>query len=296
MKAIALTDHDVFDGVPEALEASQVFDMDVVPGIEFYTNRPGTEIIAWFPDTDRFLEWYAKGKQQERIETIRAAKKTQLAKMVAKVPRVFRQFGLDLEITGPDIEQYLRGGLSTKGDISVVLSLKYGDLIREHELADDVKEIQLKFTTKSDMLDEPLEVGDLDMSPEAFVYYIREIGGIPGLSHPTELRNKEGMNNNAIRKVIWNLAGDGLMAVEVDGWRNVIDPETGVYQAYLFSDMVDEYNAAHPHAQLIKTNGSDDHNQPGEGLEMGKGKNGNLLAEFGRYEIVEQLRAAQDAL
>ena len=43
---------------------------------------------------------------------------------------------------------------------------------------------------------------------------------------------------------------------------------------------------------LIEINGSDDHNQPGEGLEMGKGRNGNLLAEFGRYDIVTQLRTA----
>ncbi len=29
---------------------------------------------------------------------------------------------------------------------------------------------------------------------------------------------------------------------------------------------------------------------------MGKGRNGNLLAEFGRYTIVTQLRTAQECL
>ena len=293
MRAIALTDHDVFDGVPEALEAGKIFGIDVIAGIEFYTNLPGTEIIAFFPDGDKFLKWYATGKGQERIETIRFAKKKQLATMVAKVPKVFARFGLNLEITPSDIDQYLRGGLSTKGDVSVVLSLKYGDIIRERGLAKDVKDIQLKFTTKRDMLDEPLDVGSLDMSPEAFIKYVHSIGGIPGLSHPTELRNKEGKNNCEIREMIWRLGEAGLMAVEVDGWRNVNDPETGIYQTYLFSQMVDDYNVSHPNAPLIKTNGSDDHNQPNEGLEMGKGRNGNLLAELGKYAIVEQLRAAQ---
>jgi hypothetical protein len=296
VRAIALTDHDVFDGVPEALEAGRLFGVDVLAGIEFYTDRPGTEIIAWFPDADRFLAWYATGKGQERIETIRPAKKRQLAAMVAKVPEVFARFGLRLEITHDDIARYLRGGLSTKGDISVVLSLKYGELLREHGLARDVKEIQIKFTTKADMLDEPLDVGSLDMSPEAFIAYVLELGGVPGLPHPTELKNKEGKTNRDIRDVIRRLGEAGLMAVEVDGWRNVHDDETGLYQAYLFSAMVDEYNAAHPHRKLIKTNGSDDHNQPGEGLEMGKGRNGNLLAEFGRYAVVQQLRAAQEDL
>ncbi len=293
MRAIALTDHDVFDGVPEALAAGPIFGLDVLAGIEFYTDRPGTEIIAWFPDADRFLGWYATGANQERIETIRAAKKRQLAAMVAKVPEVFSRHGLQLEITPDDVERYLRGGLATKGDISVVLSLKYGDLLRDRGLAEDVKDIQLKYTTKAGMLDEPLDVGALDMSPEAFIGYVLELGGVPGLPHPTELKNKEGKTNREIAQEIWRLADAGLMAVEVDGWRNVTDDETGTYQAYLFSAMVDEYNAAHPHKKLIKTNGSDDHNQPGEGLEMGKGRNGNLLAEFGRYDIVTQLRTAQ---
>ena len=70
----------------------------------------------------------------------------------------------------------------------------------------------------------------------------------------------------------------------------------GIHQTHLFSAMVDEYNAAHPAGQLIKTSGSDDHQQPNEGLEMGKGRNGNLLAEFGRYAVVTQLRTAQARL
>jgi len=296
IRAVAVTDHDVFDGVPEAIEAGRVFGVEALAGIEFYTNSPGTEIIAWFPGSDRFLQWYATGQGRERIETIRAAKKRQLAAMIAKVPETFARFGLDLEIAGDDVDGYLRGGLSTKGDISVILSLKYGALLRERGLADDVKEIQLKFTTRADQLDEPLDVGSMDMSPEAFVRYVLGLGGVPGLSHPTELKNKEGKTNAEIRDVIRRLADAGLMAVEVDGWRNRIDDETGTYQTQLFSHMVDDYNAAHPSKKLIKTNGSDDHNQPGEGLEMGKGRNGNLLAEFGRYAVVEQLRAAQKDL
>lgn len=296
MRAIAVTDHDVFDGVPEALAAAPIFGIDVLAGIEFYTDSPGTEIIAWLPDAERFLRWYSTGKGRERIETIRVAKKKQLAAMVAKVPEVFGRFGLALCITDADVDEYVRGGLATKGDISVVLSLKYGDLLRERGLARDVKAIQLKFTTKADMLDEPLDVGDLDMSPEAFIGYVRALGGVPGLAHPTELKSKEGKSNREIRETIRRLADAGLMAVEVDGWRNTTDDETGTYQSHLFSAMVDEHNAEHPDAPLIKTTGSDDHNQPGEGLEMGKGRNANLLPEFGRYDVIEKLRAAQRCL
>ncbi|MEI6424528.1 MAG: hypothetical protein WCP55_20085, partial [Lentisphaerota bacterium] len=39
MKAIAISDHDLFDGQEEAIAAGDIFGVDVVPAIEFYTDR-----------------------------------------------------------------------------------------------------------------------------------------------------------------------------------------------------------------------------------------------------------------
>ncbi|MFA6568642.1 MAG: hypothetical protein WCS96_10550 [Victivallales bacterium] len=290
MKAIAISDHDLFDGQREAIAAGEIFGVDVIPAIEFYTDRPGVEIIGHFPDTEIFLELLKSKAPEELIEPIREAKKKQLDAMVARIPGCFKKLNFAAEITGDDIDRFVRNGISTKGDISVVMWQKYGPELNRRGIASDVKDFQAKYTTQRDQLDVAMEI-DMDLSPEAFVKRILDWGGLPGLSHPTELRRKEGLGNCELRKVIANLAEAGLQTIEVDGWRNGKCPETGMNQTDLFNRMREEYNSAHPdRPPLLFTNGSDDHNQPGEGLELGCGRNRNLRPEFGRYENVEKLR------
>lgn len=290
MKAIAISDHDLFDGQQEAITAGEIFGIDVIPAIEFYTDRPGIEIIGHFPDKKIFLELLRSKVPEKLIEPIREAKGRQLNEMVKRIPGCFKKFKFDAEITGDDIDRFVRNGISTKGDISVVMWQKYGPELGKRGIACDVKDFQAKYTTQKDQLDVTLEI-DMALSPEAFVKRILEWGGLPGLPHPTELRKKEGLGNCELRKVIANLAEAGLQTIEVDGWRNGKCPETGMGQTDLFNQMREEYNSAHPERPpLLFTNGSDDHNQPGEGLELGCGRNRNLRPEFGKYENIERLR------
>ncbi|HBC86253.1 MAG TPA: hypothetical protein DCZ94_04790 [Lentisphaeria bacterium] len=293
MKAIAISDHDLFDGQREAIEAGNIFDVDVVPAIEFYTDRPGIEIIGHFPNKIFFLELLDSGVQEKIIEPVRKAKKKQLEAMIKRIPDCFRKFNFSAVITAEDIDKFVRNGVSTKGDISVIMWQKYGPELSKRGISSDVKDFQAKYTTQKDQIDVPLEI-DIDLSPKAFVKRVLDWGGLPGLSHPTELRKKEGLGNCELRKVIADLADAGLQTIEVDGWRNGKCPETGMNQTDLFNQMREEYNSAHPdRLPLLFTNGSDDHNQPGEGLELGCGHNRNLRPEFGRYENVAKLSERQ---
>ena len=290
MKAIAISDHDLFDGQEEAIAAGDIFGIDVVPAIEFYTDRPGIEIIGHFPDVKIFLELLESKVPEKLINPIKEAKRRQLSEMIKRIPKCFSIFNFNAEITGDDIDRFVRNGISTKGDISVVMWQKYGQELNRRGIASDVKDFQAKYTTRQEHLDVALEI-DLDLSPQAFVRRILDWGGLPGLPHPTELRKKEGLGNCELRKVIANLAEAGLQTIEVDGWRNGICPESGMNQTVLFNMMREEYNSAHPdRPPLLFTNGSDDHNQPGEGLELGCGRNRNLRPEFGKYENIGKLR------
>ncbi len=296
MKAIAISDHDLFDGQLEALDAAELFGVKAIPAIEFYTNRPGVEIIGHFPDTRQFINLLASGEPAKIIEPIRLAKQQQLKTMVARIPECFSQMGFTAEITDLDIDHYLRNGMSTKGDISVAMWQKYGKQLYERKLAKDVKIFHTLYTSQADKLDVPLEI-ELDISPQAFVKHIRNWGGLPGLPHPGELRKKEGLDNNALRETIATLAACGLQTIEVDGWRNTVCPETGLNQTELFNQLRLEYNASHPDSlPLLFTNGSDDHNQPGEGLELGCGRDGNLHPGFGKYENINTLYERQHHL
>ena len=292
LRALSIADHDLFDGQIEALEAGGIFGVEIVPAIEFYTNRPGIEIIGHFPDVQAFLELLESGVTKKVTEPIRIAKRRQLAEITRKIPACFAEYGMDVGITQEDIDAFVRNGMSTKGDVSVVMWQKYGPELRYRGLADDVKDFHARFTANPDKLDAPMMV-DMDISPEAFVRRIREWGGLPGLPHPVELRNKEGLGNSELREVIERLCAVGLRTIEVDGFRNGICPETGIRQTMLLESMRREYNERHPERpSLLFTNGSDDHNQPGEGLELGSGRNRNLSPEFGRYDNLETLRRA----
>ncbi|HCE45838.1 MAG TPA: hypothetical protein DET40_20020 [Lentisphaeria bacterium] len=289
MKAIAISDHDLFDGQEEAIEAGRIFKVDVIPAIEFYTDRPGIEIIGHFPDKIIFHELLDSGVHEKIIEPIREAKKKQLGIMIKRIPECFKRLGFDAEITSEDIDKFVRNGVSTKGDISVIMWQKYGPELRKTGISSDVKDFQAKYTTRKDQIDVALQI-DMDLSPKAFVKRILGWGGLPGLPHPTELRKKEGLDNCELRKVIADLADAGLQTIEVDGWRNGKCPETGMNQTDLFNQMRIEYNSAHPHRPpLLFTNGSDDHNQPGEGLELGCGHNRNLRPEFGKHGNLQDL-------
>lgn len=296
MKSIAISDHDVVDGQREAIEAGKIFGIDLIPAIEFYTDRPGIEIIGHFPDVKNFLEVLDSGAFDKICEPIRNAKAKQLNSMMARVPECFAKLNFQAEITPSDIDQFVRNGVSTKGDISVIMWQKYGTELTDAGLSADVKDFHARYTTKDEMLNVPLKL-DMDISPEAFVKRIRQWGGLPGIAHPTELRAKEKLGNEELYKVICELAECGLQTLEVDGWRNAICPESELPQTEVFEKLRQRYNQEHPDSlSLLFTNGSDDHNQPGEGLELGCGKDNNLRPEFGKYDNIIRLRARQKEL
>ncbi|MCK5845300.1 MAG: hypothetical protein KAG97_11375 [Victivallales bacterium] len=290
IRVLSIADHDIFDGQIEALRAGEIFGVEIIPAIEFYTSRPGIEVIGHFPDVPAFLDLLRSGKPDVLIEAVRKAKKRQLAAIVAKIPECFAKLVVRAEITPEDVDSFVRNGLSTKGDVSVVIWQKYGCELSAKGLCGDVKEFHSKYTANPEMLDEPMEI-DIDLLPEAFVKRIREWGGLPGLPHPGELRKKEGLGNCELRETIERLGVVGLQTIEVDGFRNGICTESGLSQTTVFESMRLDYNDNHPdRPPLLFTNGSDDHNQPGEGLELGCGQNRNLSPEFGKYENVERLR------
>lgn len=296
MKAVAISDHDLIDGQEEAIAAGDIFGIEIIPAMEFYTDRPGIEIIAHFPDREQFRSLLAVKAFDPVCEPIRIAKSHQLAAMIARIPECFARMKFPAEITTSDINRYVRNGISTKGDISVIMWQKYGPELAARDIASDVKDFQARYTTNDEMLNVPLEL-DMDLSPSAFVRRIREWGGLPGLAHPTELRKKENLGNAALYEIICELADAGMQTLEVDGWRNGICPETGLHQTDVFESMRRQYNQEHSgRLPLLFTNGSDNHNQPGEGLELGGGRDNNLRPEFGSYSNIAALRRRQQYL
>lgn len=80
LKAIALTDHDTFDGVAEAVEAGKQYDVEVIPGIEFSVVSTGeTHILGYGIDiTEKEINTAVeKAKELRLINNQRTAKALQ---------------------------------------------------------------------------------------------------------------------------------------------------------------------------------------------------------------------------
>ncbi|MCI0884551.1 MAG: PHP domain-containing protein, partial [Chloroflexi bacterium] len=54
VRVMALTDHDIVDGLPAAIEAAKKYDdMTLIPGIEMSTDVPGNEVHI----LGHFIDW-----------------------------------------------------------------------------------------------------------------------------------------------------------------------------------------------------------------------------------------------
>ena len=72
LKTIAITDHQCFDGVEQALETGKLLAVQVIPAIELYTGirrkarvEQRRDILVYFPDVPRFLNWWQQGLDAE---------------------------------------------------------------------------------------------------------------------------------------------------------------------------------------------------------------------------------------
>lgn len=70
LSAIALTDHDTLDGIPDALKAAGNSEVELIPGVELSTNFNNTEvhIVGLFIDyTNNAINDYLKTQRESRI-------------------------------------------------------------------------------------------------------------------------------------------------------------------------------------------------------------------------------------
>ncbi len=79
LEAIAITDHDTFQGVPEALEAGRKYGVEVIPGTELSLESP--EGAGWIhmvglwlpeeaPELQKALDWVIEGRANRNHEIV----------------------------------------------------------------------------------------------------------------------------------------------------------------------------------------------------------------------------------
>ena len=184
LSAIAITDHDILDGYPEAAAAAQAAGLELIPGLEMSASEVGREVhmLGFFIDAGH------AGFQQQLAEQ-RTRRMARIHEMIARLQQ------LGLAVTPEDVfSQAKHQGAIGRPHVAQAL-LKRGYVSTMREAFD-------RYIGN----DGPAYVPGSPLGPEVAIRAIREAGGIPVLAHPIYLKDDA---------FIEQLVRDGLAGLEV---------------------------------------------------------------------------------
>jgi 3',5'-nucleoside bisphosphate phosphatase len=231
LKALALTDHDTIDGLPEAVAAGQEYGVEVIPGVEISARYPGgtMHILGYFLD-------YEDARFARRLAVLKQARKDRNPQIIAKLN------ALGISLTMAQVERL--SGRGQMGRPHIARALVEAGYVRSLQEAFD---LYLGNDGKA-------YVEKFRFPPDEAIEMIREARGVPVLSHPFTL----GLNSQAsLKALLEELAGLGLGGLEV------FYPEHGPRQEALYLSLARELG-------LLVTGGSDFHGDNKPEVDLGR--------------------------
>jgi predicted metal-dependent phosphoesterase TrpH len=230
--AIALTDHDTFDGVAEAQEAGEKLGVRVVPGVELSVPHEGTcHVIALGADpADEGLRALAA-----RFRRGREARNERILARLAE---------LGMPVTAEEVAREAGGDLVARPHIARAL-VRRGHVRHVHEAFE-------RFLAKG----QPAYVDRDRASLAEVTATVRAAGGATILCHPLTIGYED---DAAIGAYLREAKSEGLDAVEVRYGRYTKAEET-------------RWERLARDAGLLFSGGSDFHGTLKPGLKVGSGK------------------------
>jgi predicted metal-dependent phosphoesterase TrpH len=232
LDAMALTDHDTFAGVAEALDAGAKHGIRVVPGVELSLPHTGTFHLiglAVDPSSPRlsavadFLNGGRGGRNREIVAKLRA---------------------LGVEITIEDVEAEAAGDVVARPHVARVLVTK--------RVVGSLQEAFDRYLKKGG----PAYADRPRVELAEAVAAIREAGGASVVCHPYTLGFDD---DDAIRAELTRLASEGVDAVEVRGGRST-------------PSEIARWEGLAKDAGLLPSGGSDFHGDNKPDLKIGTGR------------------------
>jgi len=188
LAAVALTDHDTVDGLPEAVAAGAEFGVEVVPGVEISAQFPGgtMHILG-------LLVNYQNGILDRRLAVLKQARLDRNPKIIAKLN------ALGVPVTLEQVNRISGGGQVGRPHIARA--------IMEAGCVQDLQEAFDKYLGWR----KPAYVSKFRFPPDQALAMIREAQGIPILAHPFTL----GLGSaSALKNLLIELKGLGLAGLE----------------------------------------------------------------------------------
>jgi len=258
LAAIAVTDHDTFEGYEQAVPFARTIGLDLVRGIELNTllNLQGKEhrylhLLTYFPSgepSEDFKNWVDRERDDRRNRNRRLAEALQ------------RQ-GVDITL-----EEVETRGKSLAGRVH------FARILVQKGYAVNAEDAFRRYLGES----APSYVHRESQTTEQAIRIVRSGGGVPVIAHPVRLT----LSRNVERKVLARLRQAGLLGLEV--YHSEHSPSL---QAY-YRQLADELD-------LLPTGGSDFHGAAKPNIDLGTGLNGNLRVPL---EFLDRMRGLQRPL
>ena len=186
LKAIAITDHDTLDGLPEALKEAELLELEVVPGVEISVDfQPEMHMLGYF-----LYGGYTS------MNGILKELKEKRSERNPKIIKKLNELGMDINME--EIEALARGGVTGRPHIARVM-IEKGYVVSVAEAFD-------KYLASGRPAYFPKE----KLTPEQGIEEISKTGGLPVLAHPIYLDR----NETELDLLLENLAKAGLKGIE----------------------------------------------------------------------------------
>lgn len=240
LDAVALTDHDVLEGLAEAESAGERFGIEVIPGVELSLDwsemlpdadvRGGMHLVVlWIDDI--------AGPLQDTLEDLRLGRDHRNHTILERL----RQLGLDV----PMEEVAARAGTGSVGRPHIA-----GVMVDRGYVPDIGSAFEQYLGNGA-----PAYVGRRRLTPPAALELSRASGGVPILAHPYTL----GFDDDAsLEQTLGRLCEMGLVGVE--SHHSGMDPERRRIVRRMAARL-----------GLLPSGGSDFHGSYKPGIEVGRG-------------------------
>ena len=231
LDAVALTDHDNLDGIPEAIEAADRHDIELIPGIELSCewDRGGFHMVVLWLEP-------GSGPLQDRLAELQAGRANRNRDMVERLA------GLGIDITYDEVVEEAGGTGVGRPHMAAILVRK--GVVKSMSEAFDLYLAQGR----------PGYVGRVRLTPETAISLARTSGAVPIIAHPHTL----GIFRAELDAELKRLAALGLAGVEA--YYPEYEPDTRL-------ELVERARLA----GLVPSGGSDYHGSYKQGLKLGNG-------------------------
>lgn len=232
LRAVAITDHDTVEGLPEAREAAAGGPCEFVPGIEISAEHPDSTL--------HILGYYMDWNDPEFLKRISVLQQAR-AERNPQIIRRLQDLGIDIDYEEV-CRQAVTGQVGRPHFAQVLIGRGYVKTGRE---AFD------RYLKKG----APAHVEKFRFPIPEAIGIIAAAGGIPVLAHPTTIACGAG----GLRKLVADMVDCGLRGIEVHY------PDHTPSQVRRFRQIARHYD-------LLITGGSDFHGSNIPGLELGTGR------------------------